>query len=125
MLYLIQETCFNEVIMSVFYGSKDDFIKYIGGYCKNKIPIITRDEKKRYGNICTCCGQKSELQAAHVHGFERLQIIEDILNENFKEDDIYNVDLDEFERIFIENIIQYQSTSFFYVKIVIKNMIQI
>ncbi len=88
--------------MAIFNGDKEEFKKFFGGYCRNKVLAITRSERQRYNNKCACCGNTAELQAAHHRGFERIKVIELILDEKFKSDNTYSVDLNEFEQLFID-----------------------
>ncbi len=89
--------------MGTFIGNKLEFKKYFGGYCRNKVHEITNQYRKSRNGICEYCKNKEELQAAHVQGFERVKLIELILDEYFKVgDDEYLVDLDTFEKEFIK-----------------------
>ena len=85
--------------MAHFIGTKDEFIKYIGGYCRNKVNAITRNERLLHNKICQHCKKtNTELESAHVSGQERNVIIEGILKQFFKiHDNYYNVDLNKFE----------------------------
>lgn len=82
--------------MAIFEGTLKEFHKYLGPVARNIIQQITRSEKK--GKVCEICKKNVELQAAHIHGEERTQIIEKILNENFKVENTekYRVDIDNF-----------------------------
>lgn len=89
--------------MGMFIGSKEEFKKYFGGYCRNKVHEITNQYRKSCNGICEYCKNQSELQAAHVLGSERIKLIESILDNFFKkEDNVYNVDLHNFENEFIK-----------------------
>lgn len=89
--------------MGTFFGNKEEFKKYFGVYCRNKVHEITNPYRKSCGGICEYCKKKSELQAAHIRGFERVKLIESILDKSFKKgDNEYLVDLDKFENEFIE-----------------------
>lgn len=89
--------------MGIFIGSKSEFKKYFGGYCRNKVHEITNPNRKSRSGICEYCKNKAELQAAHLQGFERVKLIDLILDEFFKKgDDEYLVDLDNFEKEFIK-----------------------
>lgn len=89
--------------MGTFIGNKLEFKKYFGGYCRNKVHEITNQYRKSRNGICEYCKNKEELQAAHIQGFERVKLIELILDEYFKVgDDEYLVDLDIFEKEFIK-----------------------
>lgn len=82
--------------MAFFEGSLKDFNHYIGPIARNIIQQMTKVAKK--GKCCEICHRGDvELQAAHVHGEERVQIIEFILNQYYKTSkDLYRVDLEEF-----------------------------
>ena len=90
--------------MSQFIGTKDEFIKYIGGYCRNKVNAITRNERLLHNKTCQHCKTTNvELESAHVLGQERNKIIETILESCFKiNENYYEVDLSKFEKLFID-----------------------
>lgn len=88
--------------MPFFIGSKDEFHRYIGGYCRNKVHSITNKSKLLHKSLCEFCDQKAELQAAHMRGMERKEIIDLILNEYPLKNDEYIVDLDKFENMFVK-----------------------
>lgn len=88
--------------MSIFIGTKSEFQYFLSGYCRNKVLEITKPYKKIFNSYCEYCGNKAELQAAHVSGFERTKLIDEILEEYFKDGVNYKVDLNEFEKIFVE-----------------------
>lgn len=82
--------------MAIFEGSLKEFNYYIGPIARNIIQQITKGLKK--GKCCEICHRDDvELQAAHVHGEERIQIIEFLLKKNYKiSDDLYRVNLKDF-----------------------------
>ena len=81
--------------MAYFEGNLAEFNRYIGPQARNVIQLLTKRHKR--GRTCESCGQAIELQAAHVHGEERIQIIERLLNEFYKiEEGHYRVNLEEF-----------------------------
>ena len=82
--------------MAFFEGSLKEFNYYIGPIARNIIQQITKGLKK--GKCCEKCHRDDvELQAAHVHGEERVQIIEFLLNKNYKiSKDSFRVDLEDF-----------------------------
>jgi predicted metal-binding protein len=53
--------------------------------------------------VCECCRQKKTLEAAHQKGFERLDVIKRILDNDCTiiGPDVYRVDLVDFEKKFI------------------------
>ena len=88
--------------MSEFRGTKKEFIKFVGGYCRNKVRDIAAKERKKQNGFCECCGQKAELQSAHHRLLDRQTIVFNILDKFPKEGDIYIVELEKFEEMFIE-----------------------
>lgn len=82
--------------MAYFEGSLKEFNYYIGPIARNVIQQITKGAKK--GKCCEKCHRSDvELQAAHVHGEERVQIIEHLLNQWYKmSDGMYRVNLEDF-----------------------------
>ena len=90
--------------MAQFIGSKEDFLKFIGGYCKNKVNLITKSKRLAQNKTCEHCKRTGvELESAHIAGQERVTIIENILESNFKiHNNYYNVNLEQFEQHFIE-----------------------
>lgn len=88
--------------MAQFEGSPEDFIKFIGGYSRNKVQNITRSHRKKIGKCEDCDSRTKKLDAAHIIGKERPVIISNILK-NFIEDGIVKIDLQEFENQFIQS----------------------
>lgn len=89
---------------TMFIGNYDAFKRYIGPRCRNMVQYITAPFKKK-NNICECeyCHKTAPLDAAHREGMERITIIKEILDKNYKiAEDTYKVDIDEFEKKFIE-----------------------
>lgn len=89
--------------MSQFIGTKEDFFKYVGVYCRNKVNAITRVERQRLNKTCQYCNKTDvELESAHIYGKDRKYIIEDVLEKNFRyKDYIYIIDLDKFENLYV------------------------
>ena len=88
-------------ILSFYVGSFDDFNAYVGPKCRNIVQAMTKS-LKRNAPVCECCRQVLPLQAAHKHGFERLDIIKRLLDSGtIIAPDVYRVDLVEFEKQFI------------------------
>lgn len=97
----------------IFRGNFSQFNKFIGPCLRNKVPVITRSIKKKVGS-CECCGKTFKLQAAHKHGFERLEIIKNLLNSYYKvSEDLFEVDLEDFESKFIATHIPYEKVFYF------------
>ncbi len=86
-----------------FYeGNFADLKTYIGPKCRNIIQAITRAKKNAVVG-CECCGAHKTLEAAHRHGFERNDVIKRILDKDYAiGQDLYKVDLVEFEQTFKE-----------------------
>jgi|TARA_B100000902_G_C27256755_1_gene888298 hypothetical protein len=94
---------------SFFLGSSESFHKFIGGYARNKIQAMTKPYKRKIGKCQHCGLSQSELKskginlhAAHIHGNERKDIIDNILDE-FKFENLYKVELEKFESQFISS----------------------
>ena len=92
-----------EKTMSQFIGTKEEFIKYIGGYCRNKVNSITRTERISRNKTCEHCKKTGvELESAHIAGQERIVIIDGILESNFKiKNNYFDVNLEKFEKLFV------------------------
>jgi hypothetical protein len=89
--------------MATFTGTLDEFHKFIGGYCRNKVQSLSKNYVRQKGRCeGEGCSHTENLQAAHITGKERPILIANILA-NFKEgDDFFNVDLEQFEEMYIE-----------------------
>ncbi len=87
--------------MAQFEGTSDEFVKFIGGYTRNKVQMLTRTYRRNKGK-CEKCGKRTKkLDAAHIHGKERPVITSNILN-NFIQESIINIDLQNFEDQFCQ-----------------------
>ncbi|HAQ69981.1 MAG TPA: hypothetical protein DCR48_03300 [Flavobacteriales bacterium] len=64
-----------------FIGTKEDFNKYLSGYCRNLVQKITKAYKLQIGQCEKCEEKNKQLDAAHVHGKERREIINSILKD--------------------------------------------
>jgi len=88
---------------SLYQGTKKNFHHYIGPRLRNLIPPLTRKHKLQIG-CCEHCGAINvELDAAHKHEINRRKIIDDLLIDYVLDDEIYKVDLEKFESMFIQN----------------------
>lgn len=88
---------------AVYKGNLADFKLFFGGFCRNKVNIIAKKERDKQNSICEYCGQKKTLQSAHRTGEERIIIIKNILETHFKiDEDYYEVDLLQFEDLFVK-----------------------
>lgn len=81
--------------MAEFIGTKTEFYRYIGPILRNLVQQVTKKYRKEIG-CCQHCNCKDNLEAAHIHGKERKIIIEKLLTD-YKVDDTFKVDLQEFE----------------------------
>ena len=78
--------------MATFIGTSKEFHKYIGPMIRNHICTITKKIKKERNYICEHCGEKQELEAAHIKSKERQTIINNILNK-YLTDEIITVNI--------------------------------
>lgn len=90
-----------KVIKPRFIGSKEDFNKFLSGFCRNLVQKITRKYKIQVGKCEHCGAIDKQLDAAHIHGNERKTIIDSALEE-FGHGDYVDVDLNKFESQFID-----------------------
>jgi len=88
--------------MASFIGNSKDFNRFIGPMIRNLVQKITKKHKQNIGCCEECGAVGQELDAAHIHGLGRKEIIENITN-NFSHQGIITIDLDIFEEKFIEN----------------------
>lgn len=86
--------------MAVYIGSKKDFHKFFGARLRNIVQITTKKYRRNIGK-CEFCESEKDLEAAHTKGFERVKIIDAILN-RYLVNNTYQVNLNEFENHFIE-----------------------
>ena len=95
-----------------FRGSFDDFKRYVGPKCRNEVNIFCKSERESHKGICEYCGQKAQLQSAHV--IERPVIIKSILEKSFKAgNDYYEVDLELFFDLFKQEHMPIKDKIFF------------
>jgi len=85
--------------MASFIGTRREFKRFIGPRLRNLVNIRTKAYRIRVAN-CNHCGSSDRLEAAHVRGRERNQII-DALLEQFTHDEVVTIDLAKFEQLFI------------------------
>jgi len=81
-----------------------DFHKYIGPMIRNIVQYMTKKRKKELNYICQECKEYRELEAAHISGNSRKNIIDEILKEFIldKDKELVKVDLDKFSERIIE-----------------------
>lgn len=87
--------------MANFEGTIPEFIKFIGGYSRNKVQYITRKHKLKIKKCEECNSRTKKLDAAHIKENGRKKIISDILKNFYVNENVY-IDLQEFENLFIE-----------------------
>jgi hypothetical protein len=83
-----------------FIGSEDDFTKFIGPYSRNLVQRITKKYKNTKGRCEHCDIENVQLDAAHIRGKERKEIIKSIIK--FNTNGSFEVNLNEFEQEFIK-----------------------
>lgn len=84
--------------MATFKGTNSEFKRYIGPRFRNVVNIITKKQRAVVG-ACEHCGLSENLESAHVHGRNRIQII-DLLLGTIDKGDAVEVDLKQFEEAF-------------------------
>ena len=84
--------------MASFIGTNKEFRRYMGPRLRNLVQQITKSHKAEI-SACEHCGTKENLESAHVHGRNRNDIIDLILN-NFTYNGIATVDIERFEEMF-------------------------
>lgn len=84
-----------------FSGSKEDFNKFMSSFARNLVQKITKKYKNEIGK-CEHCGISNiQLESAHIQGMERKKIMDFIL-QKFETKNGVLVDLNNFEKLFIE-----------------------
>ena len=58
-----------------FEGDLQDFHCYLGPKVRNLVASITKQKKNNLNNKCQQCDSQGELDAAHIHGNSRKDII--------------------------------------------------
>ncbi|MGO4819704.1 hypothetical protein [Flavobacterium sp. W22_SRS_FP1] len=84
----------------LFIGSKKEFNKYFSGYGRNLVQTITKSHKKSIGKCEHCGTSDHQLEAAHVKGNDRKDIIDRIISK-FESNGIIEISLHFFEQEFI------------------------
>ena len=85
--------------MASFYGTAEEFDKFLMPRIRNRIQFLARPLKERSGGRCEHCGRSGvALDAAHVHGRERKTIVREVL-EKYRTGEGYHIgDLEAFEQ---------------------------
>lgn len=86
--------------MANFEGTIPEFIKFIGGYSRNKVQYITRKHKLKIKKCQECNSRTKKLDSAHIKENGRKKIISDILKNFYVNENVY-IDLQEFENLFV------------------------
>jgi len=81
--------------MASFIGTKQEFRRYIGPRLPNLVQQMTKNHRISLATCCHC-GSSGELEAAHVRGRDRNQIIDSVL-ERFTHNDIVTLNIAVFE----------------------------
>jgi hypothetical protein len=84
--------------MASFTGTKKEFRRYVGPRLRNLVQQITKDHRLRISS-CEHCGSAAGLQAAHVRGRDRNQII-DLILDRLTREETFTIDIVEFEKSF-------------------------
>jgi len=84
--------------MASFVGTKEEFKRYIGPRLRNLVQQLTKKHKMDIGH-CEHCKSTESLEAAHVHGKNRVALIDKIL-ENYTNNNMVTIDLASFEQHF-------------------------
>ena len=84
--------------MAEFHGTREALKRYIGPYLRNIVQQLTKRHKTSVG-ACQHCGAIEALDAAHIHGRSRTEII-DLLIDTKEADGLLRVNLREFEEAF-------------------------
>lgn len=87
--------------MAFFEGTIQEFHKFIGPRIRNQINTKTKRIRDNRKGICEFCGNKSELDSAHIHGKDRRSIIEDVLA-SYNLDGLVKIELSEIENMIID-----------------------
>jgi hypothetical protein len=88
--------------MAQFIGTVQEFHHYVGPRIRNVVNTAAAPHRKALGGVCEECGQKAELQSAHVHGHERRALIEGVLLRYARADGRVDCDLKSVEREIID-----------------------
>jgi len=84
--------------MAKFIGSNKEFRRYIGPRLRNVVQYITKSHKASIG-ACEHCGSQDRLESAHVHGRDRNEIIDSLL-QPLTVDGVCTVEVEQFEGAF-------------------------
>jgi len=82
-----------------------EFHRYIGPRIRNVVQSMTKKRKKELNHICQECKSVKELEAAHILGNSRKEIVERILKKYISNpnDNLVEVDLDNLEQEIVDS----------------------
>lgn len=84
-----------------FIGTKKQFNEYFSAYCRGLVQNLSRKHKLEIAR-CEHCGIEGvSFDAAHIHGKDRVTIINAILS-NYEVDGLVDIELDLFKDLFID-----------------------
>ncbi|MGV4413717.1 hypothetical protein [Chryseobacterium sp. T1] len=87
--------------MAVFKGTLREFNDYVGPLARNIVANMARKLKVHTTCREVGCNKRKPLEAAHIKGKDRPTIIATILSDYKIDNDLYEVDLEEFKSKFI------------------------
>lgn len=88
--------------MAKFEGTLKEFIDYMGPMTRNIVCNLSRNFKKNTSCRHEGCNKRKPLEAAHLKGKERPKIIAEILSLYEVDTNLFEVDLVEFKKLFID-----------------------
>jgi hypothetical protein len=88
--------------MAKFEGTFQEFHHYIGPKIRNAVNVLTKKEREGRNRVCEdCCEGGKTLEAAHIHGRGRRDLIEEVLA-RYLQDGIVRCDLKTTEQEILE-----------------------
>lgn len=88
--------------MARFVGTVQDYHHFIGPRIRNVVNQAAAPARKSRGGVCEHCGEKHELQSAHVHGRDRRTLIEHVLTPYTRPDGYVEIDVEDVERQIVD-----------------------
>ena len=85
--------------MTTFEGTSQEFKRFIGPRLRNLVNLMTKKQRKEVG-ACEHCGSTEKLEAAHVRGRDRTEIIDILLGDAALDNRVIRIDLVRFEERF-------------------------
>jgi hypothetical protein len=96
--------------MAKFVGTTQEFHHFIGPRIRNLVNLAAASHRKRRAGICEDCGEKAELQSAHVHGRGRRTIIEAVLDQYKTGENLLSCDLEQVEKQILDGHLPIEET---------------